>query len=140
MTSAPLPTRLVFLNDLQSIAPGEKVRFLGCVTNYTTATGTLTLQHAYPPPPHLGTTALVDINLLLENLKATDTQIGEWVNIVGYVERWPEGSRQGKRHWKPGGQNNPSCMVQAIMLWSATSVRLREYEDALERRLEFNGR
>ena len=29
MTSAPLPTRLVFLNDLQSIAPGEKVRFLG---------------------------------------------------------------------------------------------------------------
>ncbi|KAL8918283.1 MAG: hypothetical protein Q9208_007451 [Pyrenodesmia sp. 3 TL-2023] len=38
MSTAPLPTRLTFLSDLPTISPGEKVRFLGCVTNYSTAT------------------------------------------------------------------------------------------------------
>ena len=29
MSAGPIPTRLVFLDDLQTLSPGTKVRFLG---------------------------------------------------------------------------------------------------------------
>lgn len=147
MNNGPLPTRLVFLSDLPAIAPGTKVRFLGCITDYNQATGCLALQHAYPPPPSPCLTAIVDVNILLERLKSTDTRIGEWLNVMGYVEAHPEpleeksSHRRGhhnhvKREERKGGKPTARVRVQAVMLWSAGAVRLAEYEKALAARIE----
>lgn len=68
--------------------------------------------------------ALVDIKLVRENMKATDTMRGAWVNVVGYVQR-----EQKEKEKRKGG-----VRVQALMVWSAEGVRLREYERAVEER------
>lgn len=146
MNHGPLPSRLVFISDLPSLPQGSKVRFLGCVTSYTLSTGTLSLQHAYPPPPYPSTTVQVDANLLLENMKSTDTKIGEWVNVIGYIEwgarktqaaRDPEGG-DGTSKRKPRAddvaQRSGEVEVQAVMLWAAGAIKLAEYEKHLEDR------
>lgn len=53
------------------------------------------------------------------------------MNVMGYVEAKTTGSRHGK-----GGRNDMctelvGVKVQAIMLWSAGSLKLGEYEQAL---------
>ena len=151
MSNGPLPTRLVFLSDLPTQTHGNKVRFLGCVTRYTLSTGVLELQHAYHPPPKIPTIAFVDVNVILEGLKREDTQVGAWINVVGYVE---EVVREGKRgqgqgqvqeKMGPGARNGERVTegprvvrvrVQAIVLWNAGGVKIGEYERILENRLK----
>ncbi|KAI9881149.1 MAG: hypothetical protein M1830_007127, partial [Pleopsidium flavum] len=112
---------------------GEKVRFLGCVAKYTTSTALLTLQHKYPTSSPTPSTASVDVNLLLSTLKSTDTQFGEWVNVIGYVALGPvPESRVCKTSAE--GARRVTVFVQAVMLWSAGSVNLGEYEKVLEER------
>lgn len=149
MNNGPLPTRLVFLSDLPTQAHGTKVRFLGCVTRYTVSTGTIELQHAYPPQPPTPMVALVDVNVILESLTREDTQVGAWVNIMGYVERvlkeGKSGQRQAqgrvpvakdKRKWEMEAPKAVRVKVQAIILWSAGGVKIGEYERTLEERLK----
>lgn len=114
------------------------------MVQYDVKRGVLALQHACPPPPHRATVALVDVTLLLETLAGTDTQVGEWVNVIGYVAApGDKGSRAGGA--KGGGETGRgrrddaegrgySVRVQAIMLWSAGSVKIEEYERALAER------
>lgn len=87
-------------------------------------------------------TALVDVNLLLSTLKTTDTQLGEWVNVIGYLELSNEAStsRQQQRGVE-GAHKRRVYGVQAIMLWSAGALRIAEYERVLEerKRLEVQG-
>ena len=149
MNNGPLPTRLVFLSDLPTQSHGNKVRFLGCVTRYALSTGVLDLRHAYHPPPKTPTIALVDVNVILEGLNTEDTQVGAWINVVGYVEevlkggKGAEGQQQEKigRNRKNGErvEEEPRVVrvrVQAIMLWSAGGVKIGEYERTLEERLK----
>ena len=68
--------------------------------------------------------ALVDIKLVRGNMKARDTMKGEWVNVVGYIQR-----EQNEKEKEKGG-----VRVQALMIWSAAGVRVREYESAVEER------
>ncbi|KAF1983256.1 hypothetical protein K402DRAFT_338718 [Aulographum hederae CBS 113979] len=114
----PPPSRLVFLADLQQANLGDKVRFLGCVQRYEIPTATLVLSHDYPrepAPKH----AHVNIDHLLESVKSEDIQSGVWLNVVGYVS-----------------QHTPkSVHVQALMMWSAGSIKLDVYERALNERL-----
>ncbi|KAL8862678.1 MAG: hypothetical protein Q9178_001176 [Gyalolechia marmorata] len=139
MSHGPLPTRLIFLSDLSSCSHGEKVRFLGCVSQYNPSTGTLDLQHAYPASSAANScvTAAVDVNLLLETLKHTDTQVGEWVNVMGYVQGvgkqngGKKGARRGMEHETSQGE---IVKVQAVMLWSAGGLKVWEYENALDMR------
>ena len=92
-------------------------------------------------------TALVDVNLLLSTLKTTDTQVGEWVNVIGYLELSNEAStsrqqqRGVERAQKRGGKMTRVYGVQAIMLWSAGALRIADYERVLEerKRLEVQG-
>ena len=142
MDNGPLPTRLVFLSDLATTPPGTKTRFLGCVTEYNPKTGFLTLQHAYPPPPSPCSTALVDVNLLLESLKNKETRLGEWVNVVGYIELQLERSesigskgRGYDRDVRMEKQHGTPTRVQAVMIWSAGGVKLAEYERTLAARI-----
>ena len=148
MNNGPLPTRLVFLSSLSTTPPGTKVRFLGCVTHYNQATGVLALQHAYPPPPSPGSTALVDVNLLLEGLRTTTTAIGEWVNVMAYVEAPPQRLKKNRADGRDCRRGiSMECQraeaatvrVQAVMLWSAGAIKLAEYEAALASRMEGEG-
>lgn len=68
--------------------------------------------------------ALVDIKLVRESMKATDTMRGRWLNVVGYIEREQKEREKGKGTVK----------VQALMLWSAEGVRVGEYESAVVER------
>lgn len=98
-------------------------------------TGVLALRHAYPPPPQPGVVALVDVTLLLSTLTLTDTQVGEWVNVIGYVAAG-ENSRAGNGREAQGRDEDGRVFVrmQAVMLWSAGSVRIGEYERVLTER------
>lgn len=66
----------------------------------------------------------MDIGLLVETMKTTDTQIGEWVNVVGYVGD------------KVYAQGQAGVKVQALMLWSAEGIDLSVYERAVQGRME----
>ncbi|KAL8693580.1 MAG: hypothetical protein Q9218_001622 [Villophora microphyllina] len=115
MSNGPLPTRLVSLNELPALDHGEK--------------------HAYPSGQPTVTTAAVDVNLLLSTLKHTDTQVGEWLNVIGYVQAEDGTGKRDRRDM--GGQvgfRGNVAKVQAVMLWSAGGVRIGEYEKALEMR------
>lgn len=125
--NGPIPTKLTLLADLDSFSPGTKVRFLGCVTAYCTKAGVLTLEHNYPPKNL--TRAMVDVGLLLNSLAPNETQIGEWVNVMGYVR-----SSQNQQMRSPGSSGNRETKIQAIVLWSAKAFDLQGYERSLEQR------
>ena len=139
MSNGPLPTTITFLAHLPSHTQGTKVRFLGCVTKYDISTGVLELQHAYPFAYNTTVVAVVDVNLLLENLKREDIVVGAWVNIVGYVEEMINKRDKAKHMIGNMGQGGiprvDLVKVQAILLWSAGSINTGEYERALTERL-----
>ena len=149
MNNGPLPIRLVFLSDLPTQAIGSKIRFLGCVSRYTLSTGVLEVQHAYHPPSKAPTVALVDVNVILESLKREDTEVGAWINVVGYVEEVLKDGRirQAQAQGQMGlakregdrvrdGTRAVRVRVQAILLWNAGGVKIGEYERILRERLE----
>jgi hypothetical protein len=80
----------------------------------------------------------VDISLPLSSLKPTDTQFGEWVNVIGYVTEDPllVGSSGSDKKDALKSRERTSAGVQAVMLWSASAIDVGEYERALEDRLE----
>ena len=140
MSNGPLPTTIIFLTHLPTHPQGTKVRFLGCVTKYDLSTGVLELQHAYPTTFDTTVVALVDVNLLLENLKREDIVVGAWLNIVGYIEEIMNKREKVRVLDGNMGQGRIPRVnlvkVQAIMLWSAGSVKIGEYEKALTERLD----
>ena len=85
---------------------------------------------------------LVNVNIVLSTLKSTDTQVGEWVNIMGYVEEVPRGLGKGNGNGEGRGNGMGEkrgispVRIQAIMLWSAGGLRLGEYEEAVLARLK----
>ncbi|KAI9787058.1 MAG: hypothetical protein M1816_007729 [Peltula sp. TS41687] len=115
--SGPLPARLVLLSDLPAAKAASKVRFLGCVQNYDVQTGVLVLSS-----PGTLVDVRVDVKLLLNSLKNTDTLVGEWINVVGYI------TERLRRH------GMTEVHVQALMLWSAGAIRVEEYEKAVRER------
>ena len=140
MSNGPLPTTITFLAHLPRHPQRTKVRFLGCVTKYDISTGVLELQHAHPSAYDMTVIAVVDVNLLLENLKREDVAVGAWVNIVGYVEGVINKREKAKDLNGNTGQGGISRVdlvkVQAIMLWSAGAIKIGEYESALTQRLD----
>ena len=139
MSSAPPPSTLTLLSELPKHDTGTKVRFLGCVTSYDTGKGLLELQHAHPAPPDCSVAAHVDINLLLENTKRENLEVGAWVNIVGYVQnlKHPQPRIKAFREAQEVGSSqsvHTIVQIQAIMLWSAGGIKINEYEKAVTQR------
>ncbi|KAH9223637.1 CST complex subunit Ten1 [Leptodontidium sp. 2 PMI_412] len=122
--NGPIPTNLCLLSDLGRFSPRSKVRFLGCVTNYSTKTAILTLEHNHPPGNPLK--ANVDVNLLITTLKSNETQIGEWINVMGYIT--------GGQKRKAVGEEKVEVSVQALILWSAGAFDLAGYEKSLDQK------
>lgn len=69
---------------------------------------------------------MVNVELLLSTLKSEETQIGEWVNVIGYIQD----TRQPKPS-KPSNIADAEIQVQAIILWSAGALKLDDYEKSL---------
>ncbi|TFB04114.1 hypothetical protein CCMA1212_003766 [Trichoderma ghanense] len=114
MSWGPVPSKLCLLSQLQDVPVGDKVRFLGCVISYDTATACLKLGHMYPPGTN--ETVQVDIELVLETIQPGLTQVGQWVNVVGYI-------REGK---------GSPVHVQALLAWLTGPLDLGRYEKNLQ--------
>jgi hypothetical protein len=94
------------------------------VTNYSTKTAILTLEHNHPPGNKLK--ALVDITLLVNTLKSSETRIGEWVNVIGYTQV-PQQRRANYTN-----SDELHVQVQAIVLWPSGPLKLDGYERSLD--------
>ncbi|KAK7923346.1 hypothetical protein PG985_007417 [Apiospora marii] len=120
MSYGPVPSRRCLLSQLPRHELRDKVRFLGCITSYSTTTGTLTLEHSYPQDSHVK--VHLDVKLLLQSLNCEQTDVGQWLHVIGYVTSVQKPSRKA-----PG----PSCWsvgVQALVLWKAEELDLAAYE------------
>jgi hypothetical protein len=60
---------------------------------------------------------------LISTLKPDDTRIGEWVNVIGYIQA----PRQNL-----ASHVNLRTQVQAIVLWSSGPLKLDGYEKSLD--------
>ena len=106
------------------------------VDYYDRTSGTLALSHKSHVQGscslRITTVAQVNVELLLSTLGSSDTQVGEWINVIGYVEN----NEVGARGFKNTEIRSMSCVrIKAIMLWSAGAIRIAEYEKALRDRL-----
>ncbi|KAI0537217.1 CST complex subunit Ten1 [Xylaria digitata] len=122
MSTGPLPSERCLLSELCKKKMGDKVRFLGCVTEYSTHSAQLTLKHRYPKESN-DVEALVDVKLILETLKSEQTDVGQWVHVIGYltfVDQNPLGSK-----------TTPRVGVQALILWIARDLDLGAYEKSM---------
>jgi len=72
---------------------------------------------------------VVNLALLGATVKSTDTQVGEWVNVIGTVQ---EPIARNREKGEPS--TGKEVRVEAVMLWSADGIRLGEYEKAVEGR------
>ncbi|KAK6951389.1 hypothetical protein Daesc_007924 [Daldinia eschscholtzii] len=93
------------------------------------SSATLTLQHEYPK----GTKARVsaDVTLLLQNLNSEQTDIGQWVHIIGYIT-----SIDNKFAKSTVGSNTENIGVQALVLWTARDLDISSYENTLNSEME----
>ncbi|KAF4584066.1 telomere capping, CST complex subunit domain-containing protein [Ophiocordyceps camponoti-floridani] len=111
MSRGPVPSRLCHFPSLPECGLGEKVRFLGCVTSYSTASASLELGYRGS-----AVVVVVDVKLVLRALGEELTRVGEWVNVIGYVV----------------GVDGASARVQALMVWSTGPLDLGRYEGSFE--------
>jgi Telomere capping, CST complex subunit len=100
---------------------------------YELATGLLVIQHNFPSGSNHR--ALVDINLILDTPGKVDTDTGSWVNVIGYITATTLlGPAKVTENLKTSATS-----IQAIALWSARSINIKEYENALvDHQAEYN--
>ncbi|KND89743.1 hypothetical protein TOPH_05687 [Tolypocladium ophioglossoides CBS 100239] len=125
MSRGPVPSQLCLLSSLPDRPSGEKVRFLGCVTSYSTASASLTVGHRHPKGTNV--TVSVNVELVLETLRSELTRIGEWVNVIGYVTAKPKDPAAIS-----GGAGVPSAYIQALLLWPTGPLDVQQYEKRFE--------
>ena len=151
-TNGPQASTLTFLNLLHSSPRGTKVRFLGCVTRYNVRAGVLELRHEHHPSfssltQRLEVVALVDINVIKETMSRNAFDVGEWVNVVGYVadsvevpqtkaDGWTTYERKKKASGTLRVGKVIEARIDAIVVWNTGVLRLGDYESALEARLQ----
>lgn len=153
MSAGPLPAKRAFLSDLPKLPLDSKARFLGwyahtsslpsfyvlltqepSVTNYQSQTGILTLEHHYPSTSPTPASVSVDITLLIESIKASYLEVGEWLNVLGYVRERKE-KRKGRNQatCSPESQAwNDSIYIEAVVVFPTDAFQIGEYERALQ--------
>lgn len=70
--------------------------------------------------PSTSGSASVNVAHVLDALNFELTQVGAWVNVIGYV-----------RNAVDVLQGSSSASVDAVLIWSAGAIRLDEYESAV---------
>lgn len=106
---------------------------------YDISTGHLILEHNYPRARGQKEPAAVrvDINVLLESMKAEELRVGAWLNVLGYVREYQQEERQMMMINDP---NFLSVYVEAVMIFPAGAVRVGEYERILQDSREIDRR
>jgi len=92
----------------------------------------VSLKHDYPSS---STPVVAEVHLdhVLESITPTTTQIGTWLNVVGFINR--DGREDAQAAPNKGGR--PMLMVvtvDAVLVWDAGNIKLDTYERALEAR------
>jgi len=89
------------------------------VDKYLVKTAILRLIHHHPASDS-STAANVNVELVLEDIKSHQLDVGTWINVIGHVERSKE----------------KGLFVQAIVVWDAGNVNLDAYHNAFAKRRE----
>jgi hypothetical protein len=84
---------------------------------YDSMSATLHLKDRFASTtaPSTPGSASVNVAYVLDALNFELTQVGAWVNVVGYVKTTADGR----------------CCVDAVVIWSAGAIKLDEYEAAV---------
>ena len=115
------------------------------VKHYNVTVGHLVLEHNYPRSKSEPSTVSVDINAVLESLKAEDLRVGTWLNVLGYVRDSiiPESSFSSSQadSQQSNSQTPTSAIpikvasrpvfIEAVMVFPAGAIALGEYERIL---------
>ncbi|KAF8467220.1 CST complex subunit Ten1 [Kalaharituber pfeilii] len=130
MSLGPNPASLTLLENLAQFPLRSKVRFLGWQA-YHSASSTLIVTHTtmYQSPPSSSSslssslprktkTATVDIAIVVEQIPTGELQIGEWVNVLGYITDMQA--------------DGATVCIQGIQIWSAGGIDLGKYERQLQ--------
>lgn len=83
--------------------------------------------------------ALVGISNITSTLDITLTQVGAWINVVGYLK----GSSTNTNTPPPpvkGQSPATSVDLDAVMIWSAGAVKLEDYEAGVKAMQSTTGR
>jgi hypothetical protein len=92
------------------------------VDTYDSELAILRLRDRFPATSATSGAANVNVNNLLDVLNVETTQVGAWVNVIGYV-RQDTGSQTTL---KPR-----ISAVDAVLIWSAGAIMLEDYEVAV---------
>lgn len=68
----------------------------------------------------------MNLELLVNSLKSNETRIGEWLNVIGYIQT-PQQSLTGLSK-----NSSARVQVQAILLWSSGPLKLDGYEKNMD--------
>lgn len=101
------------------------------VVDYEVSTGSMLLEHAFPPPLLPTPAVSVDVQLVLESIKAPDLQRGSWLNVIGYVRKSEQRHKKASNPSTDDIKRAPIPIVQAIVVWGAGAIRVGDYEAAL---------
>lgn len=88
-------------------------------------TAILTLSHAFPA--NRAVQASVDVKLLLKNLGSAQTDVGQWVHVLGYITFVTKTTR-GRDNKSPPGVD---VGIQALLLWSAQDLDITAYTKSM---------
>ncbi|KAK1779003.1 CST complex subunit Ten1 [Copromyces sp. CBS 386.78] len=134
MSNGPLPSQLCLLPELALKKEGDKVRFLGCVTSYSSVSGILTLQYQHQAQDSRCVVALVDVTLVLRTLKSDQVRIGEWVNVIGYVTAVnPLPARKGSRENEVlQARVQTHVRIRALLIWSSGPLDTQRYSESVD--------
>ncbi|TRX92024.1 hypothetical protein FHL15_007121 [Xylaria flabelliformis] len=116
MSNGPLPSERCLLSLLCNKQIGDKVRFLGCY-----------------PKENNDVEALVDVKLLLETLKSEQTDMGQWVHVIGYITSVDPVSPMTATDSRHPSRSKTTARVgvQALLLWIARGLDLGTYEKSM---------
>lgn len=101
------------------------------VVDYEVSTGSILLEHAFPQQMLPTPTVSVDVQLVLESIKAPDLQRCSWLNVIGYVRKSEQRRKKTSNPSADDIKRAPIPTVQAINIWSAGAIRVGDYEAAL---------
>jgi hypothetical protein len=88
---------------------------------YDSERAVLQLRDRFPATSASGI-ANVNVNNVLDALNVETSQVGAWVNIIGYIRYGADTRSTADRR---------ASIVDAVLIWSAGAIKLDDYEAAV---------
>ena len=79
---------------------------------------------------------MIDVQLVLESIKAHELRAGSWLNVIGYIRRPEHVRTKRKTSDKEKSSGSPEIHIQAVMIWSGGAIKVGDYETILNRQKE----